>query len=67
LWRVLPRRTSKGGVRPGVTASPDNEEHWYFPPMEMTDAEMKMVVAMVVKVGILVMMNTHVYSWNGDS
>ena len=31
LWRVLPRRTSRGGVRPGVTSSPDNEEHWFFP------------------------------------
>ena len=30
LWRVLPRRTSRGGVRPGVTSSPDNKEHWYF-------------------------------------
>ena len=32
LWRALPRRTSKGGVRPGVTASPETEEHWYFGP-----------------------------------
>ena len=67
LWRVLPRRTSRGGVRPGVTSFPENEEHWYFPPMSMTEAEKRMVVAMVVKVGILVMMNTHVYSWNGHS
>ena len=67
LWRVLPRRTSRGGVRPGVTSSPDNEEHWYFPPMEMTETERRMVVAMVVKVGVLIMMNTHVYSWNGES
>ena len=31
LWRVLPRRTSGGGVRPGVTSSPENEEDWFFP------------------------------------
>ena len=31
LWRVLPRRTSGGGVHPGVTSSPENEEHWFFP------------------------------------
>ena len=67
LWRILPRRTSKAGVRPGVTASPENEEHWYFPPRELTGLEKRMVVAMVVKVGVLVMMNTHVYSWNGES
>jgi hypothetical protein len=37
LWRVLPRRTSRGGVRPGVTASPDNEEHWFFPAVQLTE------------------------------
>ena len=67
LWRVMPRRTSRGGVRPGVTASPDNEEHWYFPPMNLTQTEKRMVVAMVVKVGVLMIMNTHVYSWDGES
>ena len=67
LWRVMPRRTSGGGVRPGVTASPDKEQHWYFPPMNLTEMEKRMVVAMVVKVGVLLMMNTHVYSWDGAS
>jgi hypothetical protein len=67
LWRVLPRRTSQGGVRPGVTASPDNEDHWFFPTMQLTAYEKRMVVAMVVKVGVLIMMNTHVYSWDGES
>ena len=57
LWRILPRRTSRGGVRPGITASPDNEEHWFFPKVELTETEKKMVVATVVKVGVLVMMN----------
>ena len=37
LWRVMPRRTSGGGVRPGVTANPDKEQHWYFPPMNLTE------------------------------
>ena len=67
LWQVLLRRTSRGGVRPGITSSPDNEEHWYFPPMGLTDHEKRMIIAMVVMVRILVMMNTHVYSWNGFS
>ena len=67
LWRVLPRRTSGGGVRPGVTASPENEKHWFFPKVELTNLEKRMVVAMVVKVGVLVLMNTHVYSWNGET
>ena len=50
-----------------MTASPDNEEHWFFPSMQLTASEKRMVVAMVVKVGVLIMMNTHVYSWNGES
>ena len=67
LWRIMPRRTSGGGVRPGVTANPDKEQHWYFPPMNLTEMDKRMVVAMVVKVGVLLMMNTHVYSWDGES
>jgi hypothetical protein len=35
--------------------------------MELNGTEKRMVVAMVVKVGVLIMMNTHVYSWNGES
>ena len=50
-----------------MTASPDKEQHWYFPPMNLTEMEKRMVVAMVVKVGVLLMMNTHVYSWDGES
>ena len=34
--------------------------------MQLTQTEKRMVVAMVAKVGVLIMMNTHVYSWNGE-
>ena len=27
LWRILPRRTTRNGVRPGVSADPRNEEN----------------------------------------
>ena len=67
LWGALPRRTSRGGVRPGVTASPDCEVNWYFPSVELTNTEKRLIVATVIKVGILVMMNTHVYAWNGET
>ena len=53
LWRVLPRRTSRGGVRPGVTSSPDNEEHWYFPGAELTLNDKRLIIATVVKIGVL--------------
>ena len=67
LWRVLPRRTSGGGVRPGVTSSPENEEHWFFPRVELTEHEKRMITATVVKIMILVMMNTHIYTWDGET
>ena len=67
LYRVLPRRTSKGGVRPGVTSDPDNDENWAFPcQMEsLTTLEKKRIVATVVQIGVLTMMGTHVYTFDG--
>ena len=40
---MLLRRTSRGGVWPGVTASPDNEEHWFFPAVELTEYENRLI------------------------
>ena len=31
LFPILPRRTSRQGVRPGVTSNPDNESSWWYP------------------------------------
>ena len=31
LYRVLRRRTTRNGVRPGVSAKPGNAENWVFP------------------------------------
>jgi hypothetical protein len=47
-----------------MTASPENEEHWAFPRVELTEYEKRLIVATIVKIGVLVMMNTHIYSWN---
>ena len=66
LKRVLPRRTSKGGTRPGVTASPENEENWSFPEVELTKQEKRTIIATVVQIGVLTMMNTHVYEFNAE-
>ena len=68
LKRILPRRTSKGGVRPGVTANTDNEENWIFPVNEeqMTTMEKRMIIATVIQIGVVTMMNTHVYDFDGE-
>ena len=55
---------TRGGVRPVVTTSPDNEEHWVFPKVEIKEF---VIMATVVKIGILVMMNMHIYSLMGKS
>jgi hypothetical protein len=67
LWRVMPRRTSVSGVRPGVTSSPENEEHWFFPGAELTEHEKRMIVVTIVKLLVLVMMNIHIYTWDGET
>jgi hypothetical protein len=62
----MPRRTSRGGTRPGVTAPVDKDDHWEFPDVEMTSLEKRMIVATMVQIGVITMFNTHVYSFNGE-
>ena len=66
LYRVLPRRTSRGGTRPGVTAPVDKDDHWEFPDVEMTSLEKRMIVATMVQIGVITMFHTHVYSFDGE-
>jgi hypothetical protein len=65
LARVLQRRTAKGGVRPCVSADPDNNENWKFPDTEMTELEERIMVATAVQIGVITTMNTHRYSCTG--
>jgi hypothetical protein len=67
LARVLPRRTAKGGVRPGVSSDPRKDDGWEFPKVERTELEERMLVAMAVEIGIVAMMNTHQYSFDGKT
>ena len=65
LHRVLPWRTAKGGVRPGVSSNPEKEDKWEFPKIEYTELEKRRIVATIVQIGVLVMMNTHLYTFDG--
>ena len=67
LRRILPVRTSKGGVRPGVSASPSNDEHWKFPSTPGTEYEERLLVATAIQIGVIVMMNTHQYTFDGKT
>ena len=68
LQRILPvRLTGVRGVRPGVSASTESEKNWKFPKVEYTKLEKKKIVATIIQIGVLVMMNTHLYSFNGKT
>ena len=67
LQRVLPRRSAKGGMRPGVSANPKKIENWIFPEDGMSEYEERLIVATATQIGVLVSMNTHQYSFNGQT
>ena len=54
-------------MRPGVSSNPDNDEFWTFSRNSRTDFEERMIVAMAVQIGIIAVMNTHQYSFNGKT
>ena len=66
LKRVLPTRPSKSGGRPWVTGVlKDAEKMWTSPNIEWTSMEKKIGVAEMVRIGVICMMNTHVFQWDG--
>ena len=67
LAGVLPRRTAKGGVRPGVSADTRKDDSWEFKNKDMTEYEERTLIAMAVQIGVIAMMNTHQYSFNGKT
>ena len=50
-----------------MSAKPRNDENWIYPAKEMTELEERLVVAISVQIGILTMMSTQRYSFNGDT
>jgi hypothetical protein len=59
LYRVLPRRTTRIGVKPGASAKPKHDENWMYSAKEMTELEERLVVATSIQIEILTMMSTH--------
>ena len=72
LKRVLPVRPTNKGRRAGITGEggigPDvnDEESWTFPRnVTLTKIEQKMILAEGVRIGVLTIFRTHVYSFGG--
>ena len=70
LRRVLPRRSSTQGTRPGMTGQgplgpgEGRKEQWTFPRVCLTELEKRMIVASVMRVATLTMFNTHIYNFD---
>ena len=65
LYPVLPRRTSRQGVRPGVTSDPEKSTNWSYPKETFTAEQERMIVAKMVQIAVITMMNTHLYEFDG--
>ena len=66
LGRVLPTRRSNGGSRPWVTGVlKDAEKMWRSREVDWTEMEKKVAVAEMVRIGVICMMNTHTFLWDG--
>ena len=64
LRDILPRRTTKNGVKPGVTSKPENDENWKFLDKEPTEHQKKVIFATMMMIGVIEMMNSHLYMFN---
>ena len=66
LGRVLPRRKHKTSSRPWVTGKMKNAENsWNIPEVEWTDLEKRLMMAEMTRMGVIVMMNSHIFRWDG--
>ena len=66
LRRVLPVRKFKTGGRPWVTGEVEKaEKSWYMKNVEWTNWEKRLAVAEMTGIGVMSMMNTHLFQWAG--
>ena len=70
IRKLLPWRTKKQGVRPGMTGEgplgPDEAKkvQWEFPNVgRFSELEKKMILAHVMRIAVLTMFRTHIYSF----
>ena len=70
LRRVLPRRAGKTDSRPGITGvgplGPGEGKvcQWIFPTVNLSELEKKMIIANVMKVAVMTMFRTHIYTFD---
>ena len=74
LRRVLPRRRSNKGTRPGVRGTGpsgptrgDQEQWRWRPNLKLKEAEKREILARVIQIAVNVMFRTHVYTFGGQT
>ena len=66
LGRVLPKRNHETGSRPWVTGDFKKAElAWSIPQVEWTKLEERLMLAEMTRIGVIVMMNSHLFRWDG--
>ena len=59
-------RKFKTGGRPWVTGEVEKaEKSWYMKNVEWTHWEKRLAVAEMTRIGVMIMMNTHLFQWAG--
>ena len=62
----MPKRRFKTSSRPWVTGDIKKAEaKWRIPETEWTGLEKKLMLAEMTRVGVIIMMNTHLFRWDG--
>ena len=56
LYPVLSKRTTKQGVRLGVTSDLENNTNWSYPKDSFTEEQKRMIVAKLVQIAVITMM-----------
>ena len=80
MKQIIPRRKCKTGVRPGATTDElhrrrryneegeeiEGESKWVVARKDLSEKEMKSVVAKVIEIGVRTTFRNHVYQWGGQ-
>ena len=68
LWRLLPVRRSKKGIRPGINSMEEEEKHtkWVFRRLEFSEEEKRQILAEVIYHAVKTVFKNNMYQFQGD-
>ena len=68
LWRLLPVRRSKKGIRPGINSMEEEEKHtkWVFRRLEFSEEEKRQILAEVIYHAVKTVFKNNMYQFQGE-